>query len=63
VTYSKHGSFFCDCGAREDGNCKVKKIKMILKTGVCSEIRAFIGTVFVTNCFIIIINSHCCQIF
>lgn len=22
VTYSKHGSFFCDCGAREDGACK-----------------------------------------
>ena len=22
VTYSKHGSFFCDCGAKEDGNCK-----------------------------------------
>ena len=21
VTYSKHGSFFCDCGAREDGSC------------------------------------------
>jgi E3 ubiquitin-protein ligase UBR4 len=21
VTYSKHGSFFCDCGAREGGNC------------------------------------------
>lgn len=22
VTYSKHGSFFCDCGANEDGTCK-----------------------------------------
>lgn len=21
VTYSKHGSFFCDCGAKEDGSC------------------------------------------
>ena len=21
VTYSKHGSFFCDCGARDDGSC------------------------------------------
>ena len=21
VTYSKHGSFFCDCGAKEDGAC------------------------------------------
>jgi hypothetical protein len=20
VTYSKHGSFFCDCGAKEDGS-------------------------------------------
>ena len=23
VTYSKFGSFFCDCGAKEDGSCKV----------------------------------------
>lgn len=22
VTYSKYGSFFCDCGAREDGSCQ-----------------------------------------
>ena len=22
VTYSKHGSFFCDCGDKEDGSCK-----------------------------------------
>lgn len=22
VTYSKHGSFFCDCGANEEGNCR-----------------------------------------
>ncbi|CAK9290710.1 unnamed protein product [Gordionus sp. m RMFG-2023] len=22
VTYSKYGSFFCDCGAKEDGSCK-----------------------------------------
>ena len=21
MTYSKHGSFFCDCGAKEDGSC------------------------------------------
>ena len=21
VTYAKHGSFFCDCGAKEDGSC------------------------------------------
>ena len=21
VTYSKHGSFFCDCGAKEDSSC------------------------------------------
>ena len=25
VTYSKYGSFFCDCGAKEDGNCKVSE--------------------------------------
>ena len=23
LTYSKFGSFFCDCGAKEDGSCKV----------------------------------------
>lgn len=22
VTYSKHGSFFCDCGVKEDGSCQ-----------------------------------------
>ena len=22
MTYSKYGSFFCDCGAREDGSCQ-----------------------------------------
>lgn len=24
LTYSKLGSFFCDCGAKKNGNCKVK---------------------------------------
>ena len=28
VTYSKHGSFFCDCGAKEDGSC----IAMVKRT-------------------------------
>lgn len=23
VTYAKYGSFFCDCGAKEDDSCKV----------------------------------------
>ena len=23
VTYSKYGSFFCDCGVKDDGSCKV----------------------------------------
>ena len=23
LSYSKQGSFFCDCGAKEDGSCKV----------------------------------------
>lgn len=23
LTYAKYGSFFCDCGAREDGSCLV----------------------------------------
>lgn len=23
VTYAKFGSFFCDCGAKEDGSCQV----------------------------------------
>ena len=26
VTYAKFGSFFCDCGAKEDGSCQVIKI-------------------------------------
>ena len=24
VTYAKHGSFFCDCGAKEDNSCQVR---------------------------------------
>ena len=24
ITYAKHGSFFCDCGAKEDGSCQVR---------------------------------------
>ena len=23
ITYAKYGSFFCDCGAKEDGSCIV----------------------------------------
>lgn len=23
LTYAKFGSFFCDCGAKDDGSCKV----------------------------------------
>ena len=26
LTYAKFGSFFCDCGAKEDGSCKVDQI-------------------------------------
>ena len=29
VTYSKHGSFFCDCGAKEDGSCSA----LVKRTG------------------------------
>lgn len=25
LTYAKFGSFFCDCGAKDDGSCKVLK--------------------------------------
>lgn len=31
VTYSKFGSFFCDCGAKEDGSCEVQYFKNLLK--------------------------------
>jgi len=24
ISYAKYGSFFCDCGAKEDGSCLVK---------------------------------------
>ena len=24
LSYAKFGSFFCDCGAKEDGSCKVR---------------------------------------
>ena len=23
LSYAKYGSFFCDCGAKEDGSCQV----------------------------------------
>ena len=26
LTYAKFGSFFCDCGAKEDGSCKVSQL-------------------------------------
>lgn len=26
LTYAKFGSFFCDCGAKDDGSCKVSKL-------------------------------------
>jgi len=35
VTYSKHGSFFCDCGAKEDGSC----IALIKRTASLLEER------------------------
>ena len=25
LSYAKYGSFFCDCGAKEDGSCQVTK--------------------------------------
>lgn len=24
ISYAKYGSFFCDCGAKEDGSCLVR---------------------------------------
>jgi hypothetical protein len=26
LTYAKFGSFFCDCGAKDDGSCKVCRL-------------------------------------
>lgn len=25
ISYAKYGSFFCDCGAKEDGSCLVRE--------------------------------------
>ena len=32
VTYSKYGSFYCDCGAKEDGSCQamVKRLPQLI---------------------------------
>lgn len=34
ISYAKYGSFFCDCGAKEDGSCLVKcpdvKIQVVM---------------------------------
>ena len=32
LSYAKHGSFFCDCGAKEDRSCKVSRIEMSVST-------------------------------
>lgn len=37
VTYSKHGSFFCDCGANEDGSCKALVKRTSNKTNAKSK--------------------------
>ena len=46
ITYSKFGSFFCDCGAKEDGSCKslVKR-----QTSATSTSRGRASPVFVAS--------------
>lgn len=38
VTYSKFGSFFCDCGAKEDGSCQALRKRGGLVAGDSSSI-------------------------
>lgn len=30
ISYAKYGSFFCDCGAKEDGSCLVRDQNLLL---------------------------------
>lgn len=30
ISYAKYGSFFCDCGAKEDGSCLVRDWNILL---------------------------------
>ena len=45
LSYAKHGSFFCDCGAKEDRSCKVSRIEMSVSTShqvlSCNIVRYF----------------------
>lgn len=31
ISYAKYGSFFCDCGAKEDGSCTVSVVPFNIK--------------------------------
>ena len=49
VTYAKYGSFFCDCGAKEDGSCKV--FRGFLITWIVADlIKETNITIFVRYC-------------
>ena len=41
VTYAKHGSFFCDCGAKEDGSCKALVKRTTASSSLPSAARSF----------------------
>lgn len=34
ISYAKYGSFFCDCGAKEDGSCLVKRLHVNIPAGI-----------------------------
>lgn len=33
ISYAKYGSFFCDCGAKEDGSCLVRDGTFMMSYG------------------------------
>lgn len=41
ITYAKFGSFFCDCGAKEDGSCIVS-IYQLRRTHIITQYYAFL---------------------
>lgn len=34
VSYAKYGSFFCDCGAKEDGSCQVNTARILFFSSI-----------------------------
>lgn len=57
ISYAKYGSFFCDCGAKEDGSCLVRDGaftvsygQLVSNTGVSKAENSHISSVWPRIC-------------